>query len=45
MTAQGMISADSHVIEPRNLWVERVNQQFRDRAPRVVREPQGRKGE
>ncbi len=45
MAAQGMISADSHVIEPRNLWVERVDKSFRDRAPRVVHEPQGRKGE
>ena len=45
MSTQGMISADSHVIEPRNLWRERVNAPFRDRAPRVVRDPQGLKGE
>ena len=45
MTAQGMISADSHVIEPRNLWVERVDKAFRDRAPRVVRDANGLKGE
>jgi uncharacterized protein len=45
MTAQGMISADSHVIEPRNLWVERVDKAFRDRAPRVVRDAKGLKGE
>ncbi|MBI3329859.1 MAG: amidohydrolase family protein, partial [Nitrospinae bacterium] len=45
MTERGMISADSHVIEPRSLWVERVNKQFHDRAPRVVRNPNGRKGE
>jgi predicted TIM-barrel fold metal-dependent hydrolase len=40
-----MISADSHVIEPRNLWVERVDKKFRDRAPRVVRNPNSLKGE
>jgi len=45
MTERGMISADSHVIEPRNLWVERVDKQFHDRAPRVVRNPDGLKGE
>ena len=45
MTAQGMISADSHVIEPRNLWVERVDKAFRDRAPRVMRDANGLKGE
>jgi predicted TIM-barrel fold metal-dependent hydrolase len=45
MSAQGMISADSHVIEPRNLWVERVNAPFRDRAPRVVRDAKGLNGE
>lgn len=28
-------SSDSHVSEPPNLWVERVDQRFRDRAPRV----------
>ena len=41
----GMISADSHVIEPRNLWVERVDKAFRDRAPRVVQNPGSLKGE
>ena len=45
MAERGMISADSHVIEPRNLWVERVDKQFRDRAPRVMRNPNGLKGE
>ncbi|HZY60694.1 MAG TPA: amidohydrolase family protein, partial [Candidatus Binataceae bacterium] len=28
------ISADSHVVEPRNLFVERMDKRFRDRAPR-----------
>jgi len=31
-----LISADSHVNEPGDLWVERIDKQFRDRAPRVV---------
>jgi predicted TIM-barrel fold metal-dependent hydrolase len=46
MAAQDlMISADSHVIEPRNLWVERMEKAFRDRAPRVETNPGGLSGE
>ena len=30
------ISADGHVVEPPNLWLERIDQRFRDRAPHVV---------
>jgi hypothetical protein len=33
-----IISADSHMTEPPNLWVERIDTPFRERAPRVVRE-------
>ncbi len=31
-----LISADSHVMEPANFWVERLDNKFKDRAPRVV---------
>ena len=44
MTSDKLISADSHVSEPTNLWVERVEKKYRDRAPRLVenpRDPQG----
>jgi len=34
-----IISADSHVMEPGDLWVERMDAKFRDRAPRVVPNP------
>ena len=44
MTDYLMISADSHVSEPPNLWVERVDKQYRDRAPRLVINPPGREG-
>jgi len=30
-----IISADSHVIEPSDLWVERLDREYRDRAPRI----------
>ena len=33
-----MVSADSHVVEPPNLWVERVDRRYRERAPRIVSE-------
>jgi uncharacterized protein len=36
-----LISADSHVNEPPDLWLERVPAKFRDRAPRVERFDQG----
>ena len=36
------ISADSHVNEPADLWLERIDKRFRDRAPRVVDDIPGR---
>ncbi len=40
-----VISADSHMTEPPDLWVERIDKPFRDRAPRVVvQEHQGKRG-
>lgn len=30
-----MVSADDHVNEPGNLWVERIDKQYRDRLPRI----------
>ena len=34
--AQRIISADSHVLEPGNLWIDRVDRKFREQAPRVL---------
>ena len=31
-----MISSDSHIIEPPDLWTSRIDREFRDRAPHVV---------
>jgi len=42
MTGQKPISADSHVNEPANLWLERIDQKFRDRAPRIADNLPGR---
>ena len=36
-----LISADSHVNEPPDLWTKRVPQALRDRAPRIERFEQG----
>ena len=33
------ISADSHVTEPPGTYVERIDYRFKDRAPRMVRDP------
>ena len=32
-----VISADSHMTEPAELWSERLDQKFRERAPRIIR--------
>ena len=39
-----LISADSHVSEPPDLWVTRVDAAFRERAPRLVIDPPGLSG-
>ncbi len=35
------VSADSHIIEPPDLWTKRIEAAYRDRAPRIVHEPAG----
>src|ERR1043166_5943531 len=45
MAAPRIISADSHFVEPPNMWAERVDKKFRDRAPHTVRGLNGRDGE
>ena len=41
MTADKLISSDSHIVEPPDLWASRMEQKVRDRAPRVVQEDDG----
>ncbi len=33
MTDNGLISADSHVVEPADMWQSRIASAYRDRAP------------
>ena len=35
----GVVSADSHMMEPADLWQERLDKRFRDRAPEVIENP------
>jgi predicted TIM-barrel fold metal-dependent hydrolase len=42
--AYRIISADSHMTEPPDLWVERLDKKYRDRAPRVVDQYNDKKG-
>jgi predicted TIM-barrel fold metal-dependent hydrolase len=35
-----VISADSHIVEPPDLFVESIDPKFRDRAPRVIEDPE-----
>jgi predicted TIM-barrel fold metal-dependent hydrolase len=38
MSTYMLISSDSHIIEPPDLWEERIDHEFRERAPRLVHE-------
>ena len=38
MASYRIISSDSHVFEPADLWTTRIDAAFRERAPRVVRD-------
>src|SRR5437660_12198050 len=40
-----IISADSHMVEPPEMWSERVAPAYRDRAPKLVRGLNGRDAE
>ena len=37
MAGEIVISSDSHVFEPPDLWTQRIDPAFKDRAPRMVR--------
>ena len=41
MTIAKLLSSDSHVVEPPDLWATRLEPKFRDRAPHVVQEDDG----
>ncbi|HKA55223.1 MAG TPA: amidohydrolase, partial [Candidatus Binatia bacterium] len=45
MTAYRIISGDSHFVEPPNMWAERIDKKFRDRAPHTVQGYNGQEGE
>src|SRR2546422_11561017 len=45
MAEHRIISADSHFVEPPNMWAERIDKKFKDRAPHTVRGFQGKEGE
>ena len=41
MAGYRVISADSHIVEPTDLWTSRIEPEFRDTAPRIVRDEDG----
>ena len=41
MSGYRVISSDNHVFEPPDLWTNRINPKFKDRAPRIRREEDG----
>lgn len=44
MTSYPIISADSHMCEPPDLWTTRIEQKYRDQAPRMVQGHGGKEG-
>ncbi len=36
-----IISVDDHVVEPPNVWIDRLPKKYHDVGPRVVRAPMG----
>src|SRR5258708_36044574 len=45
MDAQKILSADSHGIEPADVWTARIDKRFLDRAPRVIKHAGSREGD
>jgi predicted TIM-barrel fold metal-dependent hydrolase len=45
MNSYKIVDADAHMCEPPNLWTERLDKQFSDRAPRVIKNLNGKPGE
>src|SRR2546426_127065 len=45
MAGYRIISGDSHFVEPPNMWAERIDAKFRDRAPHTVQGHNGQEGE
>lgn len=45
MSTTKIFSADSHVVEPADVWTARIEARFRDRAPHIVKEANGVKGD
>lgn len=44
MSTEIIVSADSHVLEPPDLWITRIDKEFRDKAPRFVVNHDGEQG-
>ena len=41
MSRNGVVSADSHMTEPLDLWEARIDRRFRERAPKVIENKRG----
>jgi uncharacterized protein len=41
MSRNGVVSADSHMTEPLDLWEQRIDARFRSRAPKVIENKRG----
>jgi predicted TIM-barrel fold metal-dependent hydrolase len=44
MAVEKIISADSHFVEPPEIWADRIDHEFKDRAPHLEKDPPGHTG-
>jgi len=45
MASYKVVDADAHMCEPPSIWAERLDEEFKSRAPRVIKDFNGQKGE
>src|SRR5260370_35991538 len=45
MASYKVVDADAHMCEPPSIWAERLDEEFKARAPKVIKDFNGQKGE
>src|SRR5260370_331284 len=45
MDSYKVVDADAHMCEPPSIWAERLDEEFKARAPKVIKDFNGQKGE
>ena len=40
-----VVDADGHILEPLNMWLDYIDPTYRDRAPRLIKDNNGKENE